>query len=148
MRSISQRALHHKGTCAVLYAQKHVQSAYRAFACLSKAIWWSRNAFKKKYLPGADTPGVHLAHRLPHLLGPELARALHPRGPLRAFRAPMPAQLAACARCGACTTYCSMSCQPFKQGQGSGWWMARLRLLTPDAPGSVQFIDLGPPRVA
>ncbi|KAK9841746.1 hypothetical protein WJX81_000306 [Elliptochloris bilobata] len=40
-----------------------------------------------------DTPGVHLAHRLPHLLGPELARALHPRGPLRAFRAPAPAQL-------------------------------------------------------
>ncbi len=42
----------------------------------------------------ADTPGVHLHHRLPHLLSPEDLKELHPRKRLRPYYPPMPQDLA------------------------------------------------------
>jgi hypothetical protein len=42
----------------------------------------------------ADTPGVHLQHRLQHLLEGNAVKALLPRGPLKAFVPPTPQQLA------------------------------------------------------
>ncbi len=41
----------------------------------------------------ADTPGVHLHHRLPHLLSPEELKELHPRKRLRPYYPPMPQDL-------------------------------------------------------
>ena len=41
----------------------------------------------------ADTPGVHLHHRLPHLLSPEELKELHPRKQLRPYYPPMPQDL-------------------------------------------------------
>ena len=41
----------------------------------------------------ADTPGVHLHHRLPHLLSPEELRELHPRKRLRPYYPPLPQDL-------------------------------------------------------
>ena len=43
----------------------------------------------------ADTPGVHLHHRIPHMLTPEEVRLLHPRRPLRPFIPPSPKQILA-----------------------------------------------------
>ncbi|KAL0044056.1 hypothetical protein WJX82_006266 [Trebouxia sp. C0006] len=40
-----------------------------------------------------DTPGVHLHHRLPHLLSPEELKELHPRKRLRPYYPPMPQDL-------------------------------------------------------
>ena len=42
----------------------------------------------------ADTPGVHLPHRMQHLLDPAAVRQLLPKGPLKAFLPPTPQQLA------------------------------------------------------
>jgi hypothetical protein len=44
--------------------------------------------------PRADTPGVHLHHRIPHMLTPDELKALHPRRRLKAHRPPPPAELA------------------------------------------------------
>lgn len=41
----------------------------------------------------ADTPGVHLHHRLPHLLSPEELKELHPRKRLRPYYPPLPQDL-------------------------------------------------------
>jgi len=41
----------------------------------------------------ADTPGVHLHHRLPHLLSPDELKELHPRKRLRPYYPPMPQDL-------------------------------------------------------
>lgn len=41
----------------------------------------------------ADTPGVHLHHRLPHMLTPEQLKAIHPSKWLRPYVAPQPADL-------------------------------------------------------
>ena len=41
----------------------------------------------------ADTPGVHLHHRLPHLLSPEELKKVHPRRKLRPYFAPTPESL-------------------------------------------------------
>lgn len=38
----------------------------------------------------ADTPGVHLHHRLAHMLSPEELKSLHPRRTLRAYVPPTP----------------------------------------------------------
>lgn len=40
-----------------------------------------------------DTPGVHLHHRLPHLLSPEELKELHPRKRLSTYYPPMPQDL-------------------------------------------------------
>ncbi|DBA83038.1 TPA: hypothetical protein ACH3X1_006811 [Trebouxia sp. C0004] len=40
-----------------------------------------------------DTPGVHLHHRLPHLLSPDELKELHPRKRLRPYYPPMPQDL-------------------------------------------------------
>lgn len=40
-----------------------------------------------------DTPGVHLHHRVPHMLTPEEAGELHPKRKLKAFVAPRPADV-------------------------------------------------------
>lgn len=40
-----------------------------------------------------DTPGVHLHHRVPHMLSPDELRRLHPRRRLRAFKPPTPLEL-------------------------------------------------------
>ncbi|KAG1679418.1 hypothetical protein FOA52_007709 [Chlamydomonas sp. UWO 241] len=40
-----------------------------------------------------DTPGVHLHHRIPHMLSPEELRAIHPRKRLAAFVPPTPLEL-------------------------------------------------------
>ena len=40
-----------------------------------------------------DTPGVHLDHRLPHLLSPEELKQLHPRRRLTAYHPPAPHSL-------------------------------------------------------
>ena len=42
----------------------------------------------------ADTPGVHLQHRMQHLLDPAAVRQLLPKGPLKATVPPTPQQLA------------------------------------------------------
>ncbi|GIL50128.1 hypothetical protein Vafri_6427 [Volvox africanus] len=41
-----------------------------------------------------DTPGVHLHHRIPHMLSPTELKLLHPRRRLAAFVPPLPAKLA------------------------------------------------------
>ena len=38
-----------------------------------------------------DTPGVHLDHRLVHILTPDEAKDLHPQGRLKPYVAPAPA---------------------------------------------------------
>lgn len=40
-----------------------------------------------------DTPGVHLHHRVPHMLSPEELKLLHPRRRLTPFRPPTPLQV-------------------------------------------------------
>ena len=40
----------------------------------------------------SDTPGLHLHHRIIHMLTPEEARDLHPRGRLKPYVAPPLAQ--------------------------------------------------------
>ncbi|GIL77961.1 hypothetical protein Vretimale_6458 [Volvox reticuliferus] len=41
-----------------------------------------------------DTPGVHLHHRIPHMLSPTELKLLHPRRRLAAFVPPLPVELA------------------------------------------------------
>lgn len=41
----------------------------------------------------ADTPGVHLSHRIPHMLSPDELKLLHPRKRLRAYLPPTPLTL-------------------------------------------------------
>lgn len=41
----------------------------------------------------ADTPGVHLHHRIPHMLTPDELKLLHPRKRLKAYLPPTPLQL-------------------------------------------------------
>lgn len=41
-----------------------------------------------------DTPGLHLHHRVPHILTPEENKELHPRKKLRGYVAPPPSELA------------------------------------------------------
>lgn len=41
----------------------------------------------------ADTPGVHLHHRVPHMLAPDELRLLHPRRRLAPFTPPSPAAI-------------------------------------------------------
>ena len=43
----------------------------------------------------ADTPGVHLHHRLIHMLSPAELKAIHPWKKLRPYLAPAPLELAA-----------------------------------------------------
>eukprot|EP00983_Pelagomonas_calceolata_P011202 360216-Pelagomonas_calceolata.AAC.6 len=43
----------------------------------------------------SDTPGVHLHHRVPHMLTPEQLRLLHPRKRLAPILPPTPKELAA-----------------------------------------------------
>ena len=53
----------------------------------SQYIWES-------YISDADTPGIHLHHRLPHLLTPEELKQLHPRRRLKPYYPPAPEDLA------------------------------------------------------
>ena len=50
--------------------------------------------------PSADTPGVHLQHRLQHLLEPALTKQLLPKGKLKPFLPPSPQELAFQAQLG------------------------------------------------
>ena len=43
--------------------------------------------------PLADTPGVHLHHRVPHMLSPDELKQLHPRKRLAAFVPPTPREM-------------------------------------------------------
>ncbi|MEW5318490.1 MAG: hypothetical protein WDW38_009708 [Sanguina aurantia] len=73
--------------------------------CLPKDVaeWLSDSAARKKMNlvsvhlvsshSGEDTPGVHLHHRLPHMLTPEELRLLHPRKRLAAFVPPTPREV-------------------------------------------------------
>ena len=45
-------------------------------------------------IPDTDTPGIHLHHRLPHLLTPEELKEMHPRRRLKPYYPPAPEDLA------------------------------------------------------
>ena len=45
-------------------------------------------------LLAADTPGIHLHHRLPHMLSPEELKELHPRRRLKPYYPPTPQDIA------------------------------------------------------
>ena len=61
-------------------------------------VWWCVQKLLTRVLNVcpvvcADTPGVHLHHRLPHLLSPEELKKLHPRRRLKPYFAPTPESL-------------------------------------------------------
>lgn len=49
----------------------------------------------RRRVHNADTPGVHLHHRVPHMLSPDQLRLLHPRKRLTPILPPRPKDLAA-----------------------------------------------------
>lgn len=74
-----------------------------------------------------DTPGLHLHHRLPHILLPEEIKLLNPRKQLRSFVAPSPSSI---------------------EGDGQGvvyFWggLAKIEILNPNS--ETQLVFYGPP---
>jgi nitric-oxide synthase len=80
-----------------------------------------------------DTPGLHLHHRMPHLLTPEENKALHPRKKLRAYVAPAPAAVREDARVGP------------RDGTVRYCWGGLVVVDMVEAPEDVHLVFYGPP---
>ncbi|KAK9806106.1 hypothetical protein WJX72_001602 [[Myrmecia] bisecta] len=75
-----------------------------------------------------DTPGVHLHHRLPHMLTPEELQEVHPRRKLRPYVAP------------------ALQAHPASQRASLTYmWGALARFDVLDAPDGAQLVFYGPP---
>ncbi|EIE26295.1 hypothetical protein COCSUDRAFT_26953 [Coccomyxa subellipsoidea C-169] len=78
-----------------------------------------------------DTPGVHLQHRLQHLLEPALTKQLLPKGKLKPFLPPSPQELAFQAQLGT-------------SSPTSYFWGGLVRIDIVDAPVSTSLAFYGP----
>ena len=103
-----------------------------------------------------DTPGLHLHHRMPHLLSPEENKALHPRRRLRPYFAPSLGQLLEAA--GAVPSDTEGQLPSSSAGAdvtagggaaaeplGSYWWGGLVRIDVRQGPPSLQLVFYGPP---
>lgn len=90
----------------------------------------------------ADTPGVHLHHRLPHMLSPEQLRLLHPRKRLAGATPPTPAELSL----GGGDEELQRRAAARKSGglSGSYVWSDLVRVDVVDGPGSTWLQFFGP----
>eukprot|EP00887_Chlorella_sp_A99_P005985 scaffold27.g5985.t1 len=84
-----------------------------------------------------DTPGLHLHHRMPHLLSPAENKLLHPRRRLRPYVPPSPAELAA---------EHAPSCSSGGSGHIASYrWGGLVRVDVLECPDSTQLVFYGPP---
>ncbi|KAK9916297.1 hypothetical protein WJX75_001022 [Coccomyxa subellipsoidea] len=85
-----------------------------------------------------DTPGVHLQHRLQHLLDPALTKQLLPKGKLKPFVPPSPRELATQAQLGASSTTRRVA------ASGTYFWGGLIRIDVLDTPVSTSLAFYGP----
>lgn len=106
-----------------------------------------------------DTPGLHLHHRIPHILTPDENKALHPRRRLRPYAAPSLGDLlpglASPTAAGAAGGGRD-SAAPGRQRAGAAggpggqllaryWWGGLVRIDVVQGPPSLQLVFYGPP---
>lgn len=106
-----------------------------------------------------DTPGLHLHHRIPHILTPDENKALHPRRRLRPYAAPSLGDLlpgvasptAAGAAAGGRGSAAAGRQQAGAAGGPGGrplasyWWGGLVRIDVVQGPPSLQLVFYGPP---
>ncbi|CAL8466555.1 g6091 [Coccomyxa elongata] len=85
-----------------------------------------------------DTPGVHLQHRLQHLLDPALTKQLLPKGKLKPFVPPRPQELATRAQLGASSATRRVA------ASGTYFWGGLVRIDVLDAAVSTSLAFYGP----
>ncbi|BDA41159.1 probable nitric oxide-associated protein 1 at N-terminal half [Coccomyxa sp. Obi] len=85
-----------------------------------------------------DTPGVHLQHRLQHLLDPALTKQLLPKGKLKPFVPPRPQELATQAQLGASSATRRVA------ASGTYFWGGLVRIDVLGAPVSTSLAFYGP----
>ena len=93
----------------------------------------------------ADTPGLHLHHRLPHMLTPDELRVLHPRKRLCAFVPPTPLDVCT----GGASKSSSPHDKPAHQGSypvsASYFWGNIVRIDILKGPANTLLAFYGPP---
>lgn len=87
-----------------------------------------------------DTPGLHLHHRVPHLLTPEENKELHPRKRLRAHVPPSPADLGGTTRAATAKRNSDSSSHPIASYTWGG--IGRIDVLS--CPPETQLVFYGP----